>query len=145
MPAMDSPARRVLGNKTTNNIIRTQSPFKSTKRSAPDQHAIRAGEPPVPSNWSKKRSIDEVEDAEREDARADNSQGSTGTQPLSFLSDPPSEDEGSIMTGEKPSHTSNMTGVSFGQSQQDTNVLETTFELMDDEMSQNTRDSLVSC
>lgn len=141
---MDSPARRVLGNKTTNAPIHKQSPLKTTKSTIASQQGLKtytSVKPPPASLLGQKRSIEEVEDAERVESQEDNSQQSTGTQALSSEeSDADDDSMGAVMN----SRTTNATeAMSFGPSQPEVAPVESTFELIEDEPSQNTRDTWV--
>lgn len=143
MPPIESPARRVLGDKTTNAPIRKQSPLKATKHSHAHEGGLQTHSTVGGSGSSRaglKRSIDDVEDAERIDS--DDSQRSTGTQVLSLLSD---SDEDSGVYGSKSSNViGNAASMSFRQPQHDATPMETTFEIMEEDLSQNTRENLVS-
>jgi aspartate oxidase len=140
-----SPVRRVLGDKPTNTSIRKQSPTKHTAHKPHNSGAWRtqssAGIIRTESTASRsgqKRSIEEVEDAEREDASAQDSQASDATQALSLLSDASQsrhETAGTSMKLDEPVRP-------FAQSQGECAMIETTFEIPD-EPSQNTRDKLV--
>jgi hypothetical protein len=145
MASSKSPVRRVLGDKPTNTPIRKQSPSKSLFHSARAVHNPSVGvskedshTESTSSRLGQKRSIEEVEDAEREDGSARNSQASDATQALSLLSD-------ASKAGDETGNTSmklDEPARPFSQSQGELAMIETTFEILD-EPSQNTRDKLV--
>lgn len=137
-----SPTRRVLGDKPTNTTIRKQSPIKTTK-----SHGFREAAQGTTVEKTElvkagvKRSIEEVDDAERVDSQDNNSQRSTGTQVLSLMSD---SDEESAPFGVGNSDTTDLAAsMSIRHSRQEESPIETTFEIMEEDVSQNTRDSLV--
>ncbi|KPI36771.1 uncharacterized protein AB675_11820 [Cyphellophora attinorum] len=128
MPLLDSPTRRVLGDKPTNTPIYKQSLTKPTKDSHVSHQNQQRQSQSVKAGL--KRSIEEVEDAERVDS--DDSQRSTGTQILSFLND-----------ADEDSSADNAASMLVRQSQQEAAPVETTFEIIEEaELSQHTRESL---
>lgn len=99
-----------------------------------------------PSNSLKvgqKRRIEEVDDVERNDS-LELSQRSDGTQTLSLLSGGSSEaGEMSLDVIDCIRPTNTTSALSFGTSQQEPGPMETTFEIHDEVMSQNSRDQMV--
>ena len=155
MPLADSPARRVLGNKTTNASIKSQKSVKTWNNptSSRDSLSISFGEitrSPKPSvnfkgpRVGQKRRIEEVEDHERNE-----SQQSTDTQRLSqatdFLSDGSSFPNEMMVDSVSNSKSTAQTSLtSFHASQTEPDAAEAEFEIHE-EMSQRTLDKMVCC
>lgn len=153
MPRMDSPMRRVLGNKTTNASVRPSSPAKTWKHptTSSDKLSVSFGEskrsPRSPQLFKsprigQKRRIDEVEHHDRHD-----SQQSTDTQRLSqatdLLSDDSSEMEDLLVDStENTKSTAHTSLTSFQASQNEPEPVEVEFQIPD-EMSQRTLDKMV--
>lgn len=154
MPRMDSPVRRVLGDKPTNasikslkNAITWKNPassrdslsisFADTTRSPNASHTFKS--PRV----GQKRRIEEVEEAERNE-----SQQSTDTQRLSqatdFLSDGSLDPMVDSATSTRSTAQTSLT--SFHASQTEPEPAEAQFEFeIHEEMSQRTLDKMVWC
>ena len=152
MPQIDSPARRALGNLTTNASIKPQTSVKTWRNpaSSRDSLTVSFGETtrsPKPSvvfkspRIGQKRSIEEVEDPERNE-----SQHSTDTQPLSQATEPLSDSlEDSAMMVDSTTNTRSTAPTSmtsFKDSQAEPEPPEVQFEIHE-EMSQRTLDKMV--
>lgn len=155
MATPESPVRRVLGDKPTNAPIRKHSPSKPIKNASQGSSLLTASSsnraPTMQSDNAstspragQKRRIDEVEDAERVDWSEPASQRSDRTQVLSLLSDGSSEaGEMSMDATEGTKSTNATSALSFAPSQPESGPMETTFEIHEEVMSQNSRDQLV--
>ena len=139
---MNSPARRVLGDKDKNAHLRLRSPDRSTsalKHSMAAPSSPRVPPPvtrlsPSPKAGSK-RKIGDVEDAERVDPEDNHD-----SQRTQLLSDSEPEDEPTTEASISNAQTSYDTAeTSFSASQ---NPLEPQFELPQEEMSQRTLEKL---
>lgn len=154
MAQLNSPSRRVLGDKTTNASIRPQHLSKTVKNPTltRDSLSLSYGQPTHSPRTSmlfkspragQKRRIDEVEDAEKHD-----SQQSTDTQRLSeagdWLSDESSHMDDMMVDSTSHSKSTAQTSLtSFHASQIEQEPAEVQFEIPD-EMSQRTLDKMVS-
>ncbi len=151
MPRIDSPVRRVLGDKTTNASIKSQKNRMTWKNPASscDSLSVSFGDTlqsPKTSSVSRsprvgrKRKIEEVEEAERNE-----SQHSTGTQTLSQVTDLLSDGSLNMVDSATNTRSTAQTSLtSFYASQAEVELAEAQFEFeIHEEMSQRTLDKMV--